>query len=187
MSCHSWIPFLTRKSSVNPVLCVRTCMDGFRNVYLCRGPSYHRELSGPVRPLNAVGIYSGGSSDGTRISRCPAHLLKINAKWITLPDRQQARHCHVMISLPTEARISCVYKGVLESRWSAHVSVCCSSSSSIFHLNLQKHREPFATCTDSFLFPIKQTDKMKFSALVSALFVALAAAACKEGAYSWYV
>lgn len=89
-------------------------MDGFRNVYLCRGPSYHRELSGPVRPLNAVGIYSGGSSDGTRISRCPAHLLKINAKWITLPDRQQARHCHVMICLPTDARISCVYKGVLE-------------------------------------------------------------------------
>lgn len=50
---------------------------------------------GPVRPLNAVGIYSGGSSDGTRISRCPAHLLKINAEWINLPDRQQARHCHV--------------------------------------------------------------------------------------------
>lgn len=28
---------------------------------------------------------------------------------------------------------------------------------------------------------------MKFSALVSALFVAFAAAACKDGEYSWYV
>lgn len=31
------------------------------------------------------------------------------------------------------------------------------------------------------------SDKMKFSALVSATFVALAAAACKNGEYSWYV
>jgi hypothetical protein len=28
---------------------------------------------------------------------------------------------------------------------------------------------------------------MKFSALVSAVFVAVAAAACKDGTYSWYV
>lgn len=57
---------------------------------------------------------------------------------------------------------------------------------SILILNLQS-TEHHHHNTDSFLFSIKQTDKMKFSALVSALFVALAAAACKDGEYSWYV
>lgn len=58
----------------------------------------------------------------------------------------------------------------------------------ILHLHPKlQDTEPSQYNTDSFLFTIKQTDKMKFSALVSTVFVAFAAAACKEGAYSWCV
>lgn len=145
--------------------------------------SYHRESrvrSG--RSMLWVSIL--GDLLRTRISRIPARLLKINAEWIILPDRQQARRCHVMISLLMDARIS-VYIRPLDSQ-------VCTVSVSI-HPHPPSSSQPSKAQstshhnTDSFLFTIKPTDKMKFSALVSALFVAFAAAACKDGEYSWYV
>lgn len=99
-------------------------------------------LPGAVRPAYAVGIYSGGSSDGTRISRCPAHSPEDQCRMETptRPPAGAALSCYDIAA--KGCSYFCVYKGLL----TLQVCIClfCSnpSSSSTLISNPPRHRAP---------------------------------------------
>lgn len=175
--------FLTRVQSVPTLSCFMVkCVGGFsRNAYLVSW-EHSRVRSG--RPMRWVSIL-GDLLMGTRISRCPAHSPEDQCRMETptRPPAGAALSCYDIVA--KGCSYSCVYKGLL----TLQVCICLFVPTHPHPLHSSQtlqDTEPHHHNTDSFLF-IKQTDKMKFSALVSALFVAFAAAACKDGEYSWYV